>query len=70
MQRNICDKIIKLERNISFVGVVNSRGEVIEGSFRQGVEPLLNETEEQQMYIHSLEPFTLESYRERLSRVR
>ena len=33
----------------AFVGIVNSRGEVIEGGFKQGVEPLLNETEEQQM---------------------
>lgn len=71
MQRNLCDKIIKLDRNIRFVGIVNSRGEVIEGGFQQGVEPLLNETEEQQMYIQSLWNLTtLESYSDRLGRVR
>jgi len=71
MQRNLCDKIIKLDRNIRFVGVVNSRGEVIEGGFQQGVEPLLNGTDEQQMYIQSLWNLTaLESYRDRLGRVR
>ena len=71
MQRNICEKIIKLDRNIRFVGIVNSRGEVIEGGFQQGVEPLLNEIEEQQMYIQSLWNLTtLESYSDRLGRVR
>jgi uncharacterized protein DUF6659 len=71
MQRNLCDKIIKLDRGIRFVGIVNSRGEVIEGGFQQGVEPLLNETEEQQMYIQSLWNLTtLESYSHRLGRVR
>lgn len=71
MQRNLCDKIIKLDRNIRFVGIVNSRGEVIEGGFQQGVEPLLNETEEQQMYIQSLWNLTtLESYSGRLGKVR
>ena len=67
----LCDKIIELDRNIRFVGIVNSRGEVIECGFQQGVEPLLNETEEQQMYIQSLcNLTTLESYSDRLGRVR
>jgi len=71
MQRNLCDRIIKLDRNIRFVGIVNNRGEVIEGGFQQGVQPLLNETEEQQMYIQSLWNLTtLESYSDRLGRVR
>ncbi|HEX7032273.1 MAG TPA: DUF6659 family protein [Nitrososphaera sp.] len=71
MQRNLCDRIIKLDRNIRFVGIVNSRGEVIEGGFQQGVRPLLNETEEQQMYIQSLWNLTtLESYSGRLGKVR
>jgi hypothetical protein len=53
------------------VGIVNSRGEVIEGGFQQGVEPLLNGTDEQQMYIQSLWNLTtLESYSDRLGRVR
>ncbi len=71
MQRNLCDKIIKLDRNIRFVGIVNSRGEVIEGGFQQGIEPLLNETEEQHMYIQSLRNLTtLASFSDRLGRVR
>ena len=37
MQRNLCDRIIKLDRNIRFVGIVNNRGEVIEGGVQQGV---------------------------------
>lgn len=68
---SLCDRIIKLDRRIRFVGVVNNRGEVIEGGFKQGVEPMLNGTDEQQMYIHSLSNFTmLQSYKDRLGMVR
>jgi hypothetical protein len=68
---SLCDTIIKLDRNIRFVGIVNNRGEVIEGGFKQGVEPLLNGTDEQQMYIHSLSNLTmLQSYSDRLGIVR
>jgi hypothetical protein len=67
----LCDKIMKLDRNIRFVGIVNNRGEVIEGGFKQGIEPLLNGTDEQQMYIHSLSNLTmLQSYSDRLGMVR
>jgi hypothetical protein len=68
---SLCDRIIKLDRSIRFVGIVNNRGEVIEGGFKQGVEPLLSETDEQQMYIHSLSNLTmLQSYSDRLGMVR
>jgi len=70
-QPGLCDRIIKLDRNIRFVGIVNNRGEVIEGGFRQGIEPLLNGTEEQQMYLHSLSNLTmLQSYSDRLGLIR
>jgi hypothetical protein len=70
-QPSLCDRIIKLDRNIRFVGIVNNKGEVIEGGFKERVEPLLNETDEQQMYIQSLSNLTtLQSYSERLGRVR
>jgi len=52
--KGICERIIKLDRNIRFVGIVNDRGEVIEGGFQRGIQPMLGETEEQQMYINSL----------------
>ena len=68
---SLCDRIIKLDRGIRFVGIVNNRGEVIEGGFKQGVEPLLNGTDEQQMYINSLSNLTmLQSYSDRLGMVR
>lgn len=68
---SLCDRIIKLDRSIRFVGIVNNRGEVIEGGFKQGIEPLLNGTEEQHMYIHSLSNLTmLQSYSDRLGMVR
>ena len=70
-QPSLSDMIIKLDRRIRFVGIVNNRGEVIEGGFKKGVEPLLDGTDEQQMYIHSLSNLTtLESYSQRLGRVR
>jgi hypothetical protein len=70
-RRNLSDRIIKLDRNIRFVGVVNSRGEVIEGGFQHGVQPLLEGTDEQQMYIQSLSNMTmLQNYSDRLGKVR
>jgi hypothetical protein len=70
VEPNFCDKVIKLDRNIRFAGIVNLRGEVIEGGFKHGVEPLLNEKDEQQMYIHSLSNLTtLQSYTDRLGGV-
>jgi hypothetical protein len=42
----LSERIIKLDRSIRFVGIVNNRGEVIEGGFKQGVEPLLNGIDE------------------------
>jgi hypothetical protein len=68
---SLCDRIIKLDRSIRFVGIVNNRGEVIEGGFKRGIEPLLNGTDEQQMYIQSLSNLTmLQSYSDRLGLVR
>jgi len=68
---SLCDRIIKLDRGIRFAGIVNNRGEVIEGGFKQGVEPLLDGTDEQQMYIQSLTHLTmLNSYKDRLGMVR
>lgn len=70
-QPSLSDRIIKLDRNIRFVGIVNKKGEVIEGGFKKGVEPLLNGSDEQQMYIHSLSNLTmLDSYSQSLGRVR
>ncbi|MDQ3884178.1 MAG: hypothetical protein M3239_01890 [Thermoproteota archaeon] len=70
-QPSLSDMIIKLDRRIRFAGIVNNRGEVIEGGFKKGVEPLLDGTDEQQMYVHSLSNLTmLESYSRRLGRVR
>ncbi|MFL6523091.1 MAG: DUF6659 family protein [Nitrososphaera sp.] len=67
----LCDKIIKLDRGIRFAGIVNKRGEVIEGGFKHGVEPLLNGSDEQQMYLQSLSHLTmLQSYSDALGMVR
>src|SRR5919198_4163935 len=69
--QDLSGKIIKLDRNIRFVGILNKSGEVIEGGFKQGVEPMLNGTDEQQLYLHSLSNLvTLEAFEQRLGRVR
>ncbi|MGI0026140.1 MAG: hypothetical protein ACREA4_13475 [Nitrososphaera sp.] len=50
---------------------MNSRGEVIEGGFQHGVLPLLDGTDEQQMYLQSLSNITsLQRYGDRLGKVR
>jgi hypothetical protein len=70
-QPSLSDMIIRLDRRIRFAGIVNNKGEVIEGGFKKGVEPLLDGADEQQMYVHSLSNLTmLESYSRRLGRVR
>ena len=38
---NICNEIFAVDKNVRFVGIVNREGEVIEGGFRKGIEPLL-----------------------------
>ena len=69
--QGISDKIVKLNRNVRFAGILNKSGEVIEGGFRQGVEPMLNGTDEQQLYLHSLSNLvTLEAFEQRLGSVR
>jgi hypothetical protein len=68
---SLCNGIIKLDRSIRFVGILNNRREVIEGGFKQGIEPLLDGTDEQKMYIHSLTNLTMmQSYSDRLGMVR
>ena len=54
LTRDICNKIFAIDKNIRFVGIVNKEGEVIEGGFREGIEPLLDQNEEQDMYLQSL----------------
>ena len=53
-RKNICNEIFAVDKNIRFVGIVNREGEVIEGGFRKGIEPLLDQNEEQDMYLQSL----------------
>ncbi|MFI5406835.1 MAG: hypothetical protein ACHQ1D_10025 [Nitrososphaerales archaeon] len=53
-RRDICNEIFAVNKDIRFVGIVNGEGEVIEGGFRKGIEPLLDQNEEQDMYLQSL----------------
>ena len=55
---NICNKIFAVDKNVRFVGIVNREGEVIEGGFRKGIEPLLDQNEEQDMYLQSISNIT------------
>ncbi len=55
-----CSTILfKLDPQIRFVGIVNSKGEVVEGGYQEGVEPLLDGQDEQIMYMHSLSNMAL-----------
>lgn len=53
-KKSLCEDIFDIDKNIRFVGIVNTEGEVIDGGFRKGIEPLLNQNEEQDMYLQSL----------------
>ena len=67
----LSDRIIKLDKNIRFVGIVNGRGEVIAGGFQHGIHPLLDGTDEQQMYVQALSNMTtLQGFSDRLGKVR
>lgn len=69
-QFGLSDRIIKLDRHIRFVGIVNGRGEVIEGGFQDGIRPLLDGMDEQQMYVQSLAHVnTLQQFSDRLGEV-
>ena len=71
MQGNLCERVIKLDKNIRFAGVVNNNGEVIEGGFQKGIQPLLNGTAEQQMYVQSLSNvITLRQFKDKLGEFR
>jgi hypothetical protein len=67
----LCDRIIALDDNIRFVGIVNKSGEVIAGGFQKGVEPLLEGEDEQELYVHSLSNMAiLNNFTDRLGKVR
>lgn len=70
MDFGFCDRIIALDDNIRFVGIVNKLGEVIAGGFQKGVEPLLEGEDEQELYIHSLSNMAiLNNFTDRLGKV-
>jgi hypothetical protein len=56
---NLCERIVKLDPQIRFVGIVNSKGKVVEGGYQEGVEPLLDGQDEQIMYMQSLSNMAL-----------
>jgi hypothetical protein len=71
MEGTLCEKVIRLDKNIRFAGIVNGNGEVIEGGFQQGTQPLLNGASEQQMYLQSLSNvLTLRQFSDRLGEFR
>ena len=53
-KENFCDLIFNIDEKIRFVGIVNKDSEVIDGGFKKGIEPLLDEKDEQDMYLQSL----------------
>ena len=71
MQDNLCERVINLDPNIRFVGIINNKGEVISGGFQEGVEPLLSGSDEQEMYVQSLSNMVLhQNFSDKLGRVK
>lgn len=58
LKDKLCDSIFNFDDEIRFVGIVNQNSEVIEGGFKKGIEPLLDMTEEQDMYLQSISNMT------------
>jgi hypothetical protein len=54
MEKNISDKILRIDGRVRFAGIVSNRGEVIEGGFQEQIEPLVDQSNEQQLYLNSL----------------
>ena len=52
-RKNFCGWIFEIDEKIRFVGIVNKNSEVIEGGFKEGIKPLLDVNEEQEMYLQS-----------------
>lgn len=70
MHSEFCDKIMSMDEKIRFVGIVNSSGEVIAGGFQKDVEPLLEGTDEQELYVQSLTNMAiLNNFTDRLGKV-
>jgi len=59
VQEDLCERVLTLDHNIRFVGIINNKGEVISGGFQEGVEPLLSGFDEQEMYVQSLSNMVL-----------
>jgi hypothetical protein len=59
VQEDLCERVLTLDHNIRFVGIINNKGEVISGGFQEGVEPLLSGSDEQEMYVQSLSNMVL-----------
>jgi hypothetical protein len=52
--RNISNIVPGVNRGVRFTGVATQKGEVIEGGFQNEIEPLLDHTKDQQLYLDSL----------------
>lgn len=71
MQEDLCERVLNLNHNIRFVGIINNKGEVISGGFQEGVEPLLSDSDEQEMYVQSLSNMVIhQNYSQQLGPVK
>jgi hypothetical protein len=52
--RNLSNIVPGVNRGVRFTGVATQKGEVIEGGFQEEIEPLSDQTKEQQLYLDSL----------------
>lgn len=48
---NLCDRVMDLDNNIRFAGVINDLGRLVAGGMRPGVEPLETEKDDEMLYM-------------------
>ena len=49
-----CDKILREQKDIRFVGIINSNGNLIAGGFKKGVLPYVDKNQEHMMYMQQI----------------
>jgi len=47
----VCDEVKLLDDAIRFVGVINSRGRLVAGGMKEGIEPLESEKDDEMLYM-------------------
>jgi len=47
----ICEEVIKLDTKIRLAGVINTRGRIVAGGMKDGIEPLENKKDDEMLFM-------------------